>query len=270
MVDRSIPSGASGELQRILDECLECLRRGERLNPRWYYARFPHLEEALRGHFRRMGLVEDPFSNSAQFLREAPPWDRPTGAQGRPPGPPPAAEESQPDPPDRDQERKLLLENILRSDTDSPGGRFGRKFRGAAILALTFAAGWAGLMLLTDPWRVRTPLAEEASRIEGLAALSALAAGWPAAREDLLLEGIDEADRAAREAERWEVRWLRYLMLAELGREDEARRYLESVPQEIREELTSPWDPVRSRSRASSSAASQALAALGEIISRRP
>src|SRR5262245_55559044 len=239
-MDRSIPPSGSGELQRVLDEVLECLRTGERLNPRWYYQRFPHLEEALRGHFRRMGLVEDPFSNSAQFLREAPPWERSPGAEVRSPAPPTPPEESSA-PPDHQEERKLLLENIL-SDTASPGGRFGKRFRAAAILALTFAAGWAALMLLTDRFRVRSG-AEEASRIEGLAALSALAAGWPNAREDLLLEGIDEADRAAREEERWEVRWLRYLMLAELGREDEALRYLESVPQKIREDLTSPGDP---------------------------
>jgi tetratricopeptide (TPR) repeat protein len=266
-MDRPSPGPQEERLLRILADVEASMARGDRPDLTAYCARFPDLEEDLRAHFRRLGLIVDPFQDAAQYRRELPPWespqpDRPEIAAA-PQHPPPSSSS-------RPFERDLLIENLVRPSLRTERGwRIGRRTKAALAIALAFAAGWGGLVVLERVSRpVRRP-PSAGSRIQGISALLALAPEWPQARSELLSEATAEADRTLpAEGELWEVRWLRFLCLQELGREAEASRDLDAIPARVGRRLMGFEDP-RTAAPGGESADVAALAALGEVLGKR-
>jgi len=227
-------------LRRILDEVASRIERGQATDPASYYARHPDLEDELRGHFRRLGLLDDPFRDAGQFRRVLPPWEA-----GMPPVVPaselPASSPSITAPAPLQSEREALLRKLPGRVHPGPrSSALWRRLGAGLFVGVAFAAGWMALVILdgfsTGPEKLR-PLTE---RIEGLGALLILADEWPRARADILKEGLGETERALRtEGERWELRWLHFLFLDGLAGSGEAARDLEALPVEARTRLVS-------------------------------
>jgi tetratricopeptide (TPR) repeat protein len=117
------------------------------------------------------------------------------------------------------------------------GPKLWRRSRPALLLALAFLSGWGLLVVLEELSGSRIG-SREAPSVEGPAALLILGREWPSARQDLLLEALSEVDRGLEQSgERWDLRWLRSLILEGLGRVAEASRELEAVPGPIRSRL---------------------------------
>ena len=228
-----------------------------------FYDRHPDLEEELRGHFRRLGLLDDPFRDAAQFRRESPPWQLLPGQEPSVPEPP-----ARP-PPGTFIDKEMLLENLVRPVAGSARwSLLRRRSRVVILLAMAFVVGWLVLVALDgfSGWGALRPTGR--ARIEGLASLAVLASGWPAAREDLLTEGVGAADRCLRiEGDRWEILWIRFLFLQELGRDEEAGRDLSAIPAHIGRRLLYGEKP---SGRTPEDDTISALAALGEALGRRP
>ncbi len=230
-------------LRRILDEVAGRLACGQAPDPASYYARHPDLEEELRGHFRRLGLLADPFRDAGQYRRAPPPWEA---------GPPRALPPSVPSIPlplQSRAEREVLLKKLPGRVSPGPlPSTVWRRLGKGLFVGLAFAAGWMALLVL-DGFSTRSeqlrPLTE---RIEGLGALLILAGELPRARADILKEGLGESERALRaEGERWELRWLHFLFLDGLDRGEEAARDLDALPGAARSRLASVRPAVDSR-----------------------
>jgi tetratricopeptide (TPR) repeat protein len=253
-------------IQRILVQVEDCLARGEAPDLSGYFLRFPEIEEELRGEFRRRGLLADPFRDAAQYRRATPPWESaPAPSTPRAAGRTPSSAPS----PGHSLERDLLLENLLRPAVR--GDRrpfFSRRRRALLALALAFVLGWAALMVRERVSLKPSPTVTAPTQLEGLAALLAMAVGWPEAKADLLAEGAAEADRLIREGgNRWQVRWIRFLLFQGLERGTEASRELDAIPPLIARRLL-VLDRPSGLEGESASEEIAALAALGDVAAR--
>ncbi len=252
-------------IRTILVEVEECIASGKRPQLERYFLRYPELEEELRVHFRRLGLLDDPFRDAGHYRGDRPPWDLPDPGEGGSKATPSGATPPGP----RSKPGWFLMENLYRPVVHGDGRiPLKKRYRTMIAMALAFVVGWV-LLVILEGLSGPAPLETSArGRLEGLASLLALSVEWPQARQDFLSEGAIEADRSIRaEQDRWEFRWLRFLFLQGLGRADEAARDLEALPTSIGRQLF--WEHLAGREGGGFSGDLIVLKALGEILEGR-
>jgi len=257
-MNRPDPEPRQKRILKILAEVEECVAQGRQPDLERYFVRFPELEEDLRGQFRRMGLLADPYRDAGQYHQDRPPWESPAVQEADP-----ASPQAPPEP--HSYQGRMLIENLFRPVVQGDRRPLKRRSRTLLTLALAFLAGWAILVILEEFSRGPSLEPSARSRMEGMAALLVLAAQWPGARDDFLQEGVNEADRSIRaEDDRWEFRLLRFFFLQGLRRGEEAARDLDSLPAFVGRQIQFLDTPVEGMGTSSRKAAT--LVALGEVL----